>query len=216
MLEGPDGPVIRRSPAPGEGSSEQPPLIESATPLPLMPAPTSQPPDDSPLQHASLGEAAECRAQQLPEAAPYADKAAARTRPRSRRKPAAGSAPHSNGTASVDRKGPFFPDADDEDKEDEDEGEGPGKEGCWYRTQVFLPNNCPVLRAEGQSQPKRSLAVSAACIEAIRQLHEVIPLVQHIWARSMLWASWSYPCHQSLLHSSCCHACFKSNPCIQP
>lgn len=61
--------------------------------------------------------------------------------------------------------------ADGEAEEDEDEGSK--QSNCWFQAQVLLPNNCPVPRAQGPPQPKRSLAVAAACVEAIRQLHQV-------------------------------------------
>lgn len=45
-----------------------------------------------------------------------------------------------------------------------------GKEGT--RSTVYLPNNCPVSAAVGHFQSKRPLAVSSACLEAIKMLHQ--------------------------------------------
>ncbi|KAK9805378.1 hypothetical protein WJX73_008442 [Symbiochloris irregularis] len=46
------------------------------------------------------------------------------------------------------------------------------KQKSCFQTQIFLPNNCPVQWAQGIPQPKRSLAVGAACVQAIKLLHK--------------------------------------------
>ena len=143
VLEGPDGPVVQRPP-PSEGASGvEIPLIESA---PSEPAAESE---QTPPRRRGW-------------------------RRRGQKATPSGSSSSPLIQAVPKGEGLLFPDADDEEKDDEEaDGNGPGMEGCWFRTQVFLPNNCPVLRAEGPPQPKRSIAVAAACIQAVRLLHQV-------------------------------------------
>ena len=48
----------------------------------------------------------------------------------------------------------------------------PGRPAGFIAT-VILPANSPVLRVDGQWQPRKKQAGSHACLEAVKQLHKV-------------------------------------------
>lgn len=55
-----------------------------------------------------------------------------------------------------------------------------------YTVVVYLPNNSPVKLAAGLPMRTRRLAVSSACLRAIKMLHQVLP------------KSWLYTCVHSV------------------
>lgn len=44
-----------------------------------------------------------------------------------------------------------------------------------FQTRLYLPSNCPVRQVQGSVHLAKGTAQASACLEGIRQLHQVLP-----------------------------------------